>query len=173
MGLHPAPLPAAGAGFGPAQPNVQGPQPRYARRYETSALHATCAKAKFPGSSSRACNVLQARPARADSANPSAALPAAACADAGAFLARPPKIRVPGAPLWDNPSGFRPPTGAYRPDLAKNSTLCCFSGARSPLHRGGKGERRPLPSFGKIASDFTEIRLTLALLARLRPHKGR
>ena len=34
--LRPAPLPAAGAGFGPAQPNVLGPQPRFARRYETS-----------------------------------------------------------------------------------------------------------------------------------------
>ena len=43
----------------------------------TSALHASCAKAKFPGSSSRACNALQARPARADSSNLSAALPAA------------------------------------------------------------------------------------------------
>ena len=44
--------------------------------------------------------------------------------------------------------------------------------ATAPLQER-QGTRGPLPSFGKIASDFTEIHLTLALLARLRPHRGR
>ena len=44
--------------------------------------------------------------------------------------------------------------------------------ATAPLQER-QGTRGPLPYFGKIASDFTEIHLTLALLARLRPHRGR